>query len=142
MDRLGSLIWRRKIIDCLDFFYKLRVEEWLGKTLLPGRTSPLSRVKNWKRLKIIPSHPKKSVISFKWTNKKNKIKIWEREMKWPTKWLWPLYKWKKKIVLIMGFMVFKSTGSDSRFQSKNRFWKIWTGSRDIVQNVPKYEGLV
>ena len=37
----------------------------------------------------------------------------------------------------MGFMVFKTTGLNPRFQRKNRFWKICTGSRDIKQNVPK-----
>ena len=42
----------------------------------------------------------------------------------------------------MGFMVLKTTGLSSRFQRKNQFWKICTGSRDIDQNVPKYEGLV
>ena len=34
-------------------------------------------------------------------------------------------------------MVLKSTGLSSRFQRKNRFWKICTGSWDIKQNVPK-----
>ena len=34
-------------------------------------------------------------------------------------------------------MVLKSTGLSSRFQHKNRFWKICTGSWDIKQNVPK-----
>ena len=34
-------------------------------------------------------------------------------------------------------MVLKSTGLSSRFQRKNRFRKICTGSRDIMQNVPK-----
>ena len=42
----------------------------------------------------------------------------------------------------MGFMVFKTTGLSSLSQRKNRFWKIYTGSRDIDQNIPKYEGLV
>ena len=42
---------------------------------------------------------------------------------------------KKKIIQIIGFMVFKTTGSDSRFQRKNRFWKICTESRDIGKNV-------
>ena len=37
----------------------------------------------------------------------------------------------------MGFMVFKSTGSDSRFQRKNRFWKICTESQDITKKVSK-----
>ena len=49
---------------------------------------------------------------------------------------------RKKIVRIIGFMVFKSTGSDSWFQRKNRFWKIYIGSRDIRQNMSKFEGLV
>ena len=39
-------------------------------------------------------------------------------------------------------MVFKSTGSISRFQCKNRFWKICTESRDIGQNVSNFTGLV
>ena len=30
----------------------------------------------------------------------------------------------------------------SRFQRKNRFWKICIGSRDIQQNMSKFEGLV
>ena len=34
-------------------------------------------------------------------------------------------------------MVFKTTGSDSRFQCKNWFWKIYTESWDIRQNVSK-----
>ena len=34
-------------------------------------------------------------------------------------------------------MVLKMTGLSSRFQRKNRFWKIWTRSGDINQNVPK-----
>ena len=42
----------------------------------------------------------------------------------------------------MGFMVFKSTGLGSRFQCKNRFWKICTESRDIGQNVSNFAGLV
>ena len=42
----------------------------------------------------------------------------------------------------MGFMVFKSTSLDSRFQRKNRFWKICTESRDIGQNVSNFAGLV
>ena len=42
----------------------------------------------------------------------------------------------------MGFMVLKTTGLSSRFQRKNRFWKIRIGSRDIDQNVAKFEGLV
>ena len=42
----------------------------------------------------------------------------------------------------MGFMVFKSTGSDSRFQCKKRFRKICTEARDIGQNVSNFAGLV
>ena len=34
------------------------------------------------------------------------------------------------------------TGLSSRFQRKNWFKKIWNGSQDIGQNVPKYAGLV
>ena len=34
-------------------------------------------------------------------------------------------------------MQLKTTGLSSRFQRKNRFWKICTGSWDINQNVPK-----
>ena len=44
---------------------------------------------------------------------------------------------EKKIVRIIGFMVFKSTGSDSRSQRKNRFWKICTESQDITKKVSK-----
>ena len=36
----------------------------------------------------------------------------------------PLYKREKKIVRIIGFMVFKTTSSISWFQCKNQFWKI------------------
>ena len=39
-------------------------------------------------------------------------------------------------------MVLKTTGLSSRFQRKNRLWKICTGSRNIDQNVPKFVGLV
>ena len=42
----------------------------------------------------------------------------------------------------MGFMVFKLTGLDPRFQRKNRFWKICTESRDIGKNVSNFDGLV
>ena len=49
---------------------------------------------------------------------------------------------EKKIVRIMRFMVFKSTGSDSRFQSKNRFLNICTESRVTGQNVSKFAGLI
>ena len=45
------------------------------------------------------------------------------------------FKGEKKIAQIMGFMVFKSTGLDSQFQRKNRFWKICTESRDITKKV-------
>ena len=44
---------------------------------------------------------------------------------------------EKKFVRIIGFMVFKTTGSDSRFQRKNWFWKICPKSWDIGQNVSK-----
>ena len=44
---------------------------------------------------------------------------------------------EKKSVWNMRFMVFKSTGSDSRFQRKNRFWKMCNESRDIGQKVSK-----
>ena len=46
-------------------------------------------------------------------------------------------KGEKKNVQIMGFMVFKSTGLDSRFQRKNWFWKICTESQDIIKKVSK-----
>ena len=42
----------------------------------------------------------------------------------------------------MGFMVFKSTGSDSGFQRINRFCRICTASRDSSQNVSIFAGLV
>ena len=48
----------------------------------------------------------------------------------------------KKNVRIIGFMVFKTIGSDSRFQRKNRFWKICTESRDIGQNMWNFAGLI
>ena len=38
----------------------------------------------------------------------------------------------------MGFMVLFSTGLNSRFQRKNRFWKRSTESWDIVQNMSKF----
>ena len=44
---------------------------------------------------------------------------------------------KKKIDWIIVFMVFKMTGSDSRFQRKNRFWKICIESQDINKKVSK-----
>ena len=34
-------------------------------------------------------------------------------------------------------MVFKSTSSDSRFQRKNRFWKVCSESEDINKKVSK-----
>ena len=43
----------------------------------------------------------------------------------------------KFFVPFIGFMVLKMTGLSSRFQRKNRFLKICTGSQDIKQNVPK-----
>ena len=49
---------------------------------------------------------------------------------------------EKKIVRIIGFMVFKSTGSDSRLQRKNRFWKVCNEYWDIGQNVSNFAGLV
>ena len=48
----------------------------------------------------------------------------------------------KKNVRIIGFMVFKTIGSDWRFQRKNRFWKICTESRDIGQNMWNFAGLI
>ena len=38
----------------------------------------------------------------------------------------------------MGFMVLKTTGLNSQFQRKKRFWKKHIGSQDISQNVPKF----
>ena len=52
------------------------------------------------------------------------------------------FKGENKIVPIMGFMVFKSTGLDSRFQRKNLVSKLCTESRDIGQNVSNFAGLV
>ena len=49
----------------------------------------------------------------------------------------PLYKREKKIVRIIGFMVFKTTSSISRFQCKNRIWKICTESQDISKKLSK-----
>ena len=37
----------------------------------------------------------------------------------------------------MGFMVFKSTGLNSRFKRKNRFWKNCTESQNITKKVSK-----
>ena len=54
----------------------------------------------------------------------------------------PLYNSKKKFVPFIGFMVLKTTGLSSRFQWKNRFWKICTECWEIGQNVRKYGGLV
>ena len=48
----------------------------------------------------------------------------------------------KIYVPFIGFMVLKTTGLSSRFQHKNWFWKIYIGSRDIRQNMSKFEGLV
>ena len=62
--------------------------------------------------------------------------IWKACHWHPSKWHWPLYKWKK-IDQIIGFMVFKSTSSYSRSQRKNRFWKICTESQDITKKVSK-----
>ena len=45
---------------------------------------------------------------------------------------------QKKIVLFIRFMVLKTTGLSSRFQRKNRFWKICTGSREINQYMLKF----
>ena len=42
----------------------------------------------------------------------------------------------------MGFMVLKTAGLSSRFQRKNRFWKIYNESWDIAQNVSNFAGLV
>ena len=51
--------------------------------------------------------------------------------------------WGKKIfVSFLGFMVLKTTGLTSRFQCKNRFWKLCFQSRDIDQKVSKFEDLV
>ena len=56
---------------------------------------------------------------------------------YPIKFLDPFIS-KKKNLPIIGFMVLKTTALSSRFQRKNRFWKMCTGSRDINQNVPKF----
>ena len=45
----------------------------------------------------------------------------------------------KKVFLFIGFIILKTTGLISRFQRKNRFWKICIGSRDIGQNVSKFD---
>ena len=42
----------------------------------------------------------------------------------------------------MGLLVLKTTDLNPRFQRKNRFWKIYTGSQNIGQNVPNFAGLV
>ena len=44
---------------------------------------------------------------------------------------------EKKIFLIIGFMVFKTTGFESRFKRKNWFWKIRPKYWNIGQNVSK-----
>ena len=46
-------------------------------------------------------------------------------------------KVKNKIVRIIGFMVFKSTGTISRFQRTNRFWKICNESQDNTKKLSK-----
>ena len=61
---------------------------------------------------------------------------------WPPLKLTAPFITQKKILLIIGFMVLKTTGLSSRFQRKNWFLKISTGSKDITKNIPKYEGLV
>ena len=48
----------------------------------------------------------------------------------------------KKVVSYIRFMVLKMTNLSSRFQHKNRFWKICIGSQDIDKNVSKFVGLV
>ena len=49
---------------------------------------------------------------------------------------------ENKIVWNLGFMVFKSAGSYSQFQRKNRFWKICTDSWDIGRKVSNFGGFV
>ena len=49
---------------------------------------------------------------------------------------------RKKFVRIIGFMVFKSIGSDSQLQRKNWFRKICNESWDIGQNLSNFAGLV
>ena len=44
---------------------------------------------------------------------------------------------EKKVVRIMGIMVFKSSGLDTQFQRKNQFRKICTESQDITKKVSK-----
>ena len=44
----------------------------------------------------------------------------------------------EKNVWNIGFMLFKSTGLDSRFQRMNRFWKTCTESWDISQNMSNF----
>ena len=41
-------------------------------------------------------------------------------------------------ILIMWFMVLKTTGLSSWFQRKDQFWKMYTDSWDIDQNVSKF----
>ena len=54
----------------------------------------------------------------------------------PEGWEHPLSVFAANIWII-GFMVFKLTGLDSRFQCKNRFKKICTESQDITKKVYK-----
>ena len=49
---------------------------------------------------------------------------------------------QKKILQIIGFMLFKTTSLNLGFQCKNQFGKICTESWDIGKNVSKYAGLV
>ena len=49
---------------------------------------------------------------------------------------------QKKSFLFIGFIILKTTGLSSRFQRKNRFLEICIGSRDIGQNMTKFEGWV
>ena len=46
---------------------------------------------------------------------------------------------RKKNVQIIGFIIFKSTGSISRFQRKNRFWKIRTESQGTTKKLSKID---
>ena len=39
----------------------------------------------------------------------------------------------------MGFIILKTTGLSSRFQRKNRFWKICIRSQDIDKNVSEFD---
>ena len=49
---------------------------------------------------------------------------------------------KKKIVLKVGFMVFKRSGFESRFQRKRRKLNRTIQSRDISKKAVKFDGLV